>query len=204
MTVRALVPIKALGEAKSRLADTLAPRERKWLMLGMLAHVIDAVKRAGVVDELVLLGPSGSPAFAGVRAMPAGGEGLNADLGAAAARLHGTSLLLVIAADLPDLDAGDVAALHAAAVAYGIAIAPDHCGAGTNALAFRAPASIPFAFGNSSRARHVEAAGPAHVIVDRPGLAFDVDDRAGLCRLDADRRVELLRAGAVISASGEL
>lgn len=204
MTVRALVPIKALGEAKSRLADVLAPHERKGLMLGMLAHVVATVKRAGIVDEIVLLGSGGSPAFPDVRSMQDGGEGLNADLARAAARLQGTSVLLVIAADLPDLDAGDVAALHAAAAAHGIAIAPDHRGAGTNALGFRTPASIPFAFGSGSRARHVEAAGPAHVIVDRPGLAYDIDDRAGLDRLPADRRAELMRIGAALAGSGRL
>lgn len=204
MTVRALVPIKALDQAKSRLANELPPREREWLVLGMLAHVIDTIKRADLVDEIVLLGPASAPTFPDVRAMLHAGEGLNCDLTQAASHLGDTSLLLVIAADLPDLGAGDVEALYAAAVAQRIAIAPDHRGEGTNALGFRAPASIPFAFGNSSRARHVAAAGPAHVIVDRPGLAFDVDDRMGLYRLDADRRVELMRVGAVISASGEL
>lgn len=196
MTVRALVPIKALDQAKSRLADELPPRQRRWLVLGMLIHVLDTLKRAPAIDEVVLLGPPDAPRVAGVRAMTDAGEGLNADLARAVARLDDTRLWLVLAADLPDLEGGDVEALLAATAAHGVAIAPDHRGDGTNALGFGAPASIGFAFGAGSRARHAALAGAGHVIVERPGLAFDLDDRAGLCRLPAPRRTALIRAGA--------
>ncbi|MDO9487884.1 MAG: 2-phospho-L-lactate guanylyltransferase [Sphingomonadaceae bacterium] len=201
MTVRALIPIKALDRAKSRLATALPARQRKWLVLGMLAHVVDMVRGAGVVDEIVLLGPPGTPRLPGVRMMAGGDGGLNADLAGAVPRLGEPGVLLVLSADLPDLVTGDVAALHAATLASGIAIAPDQRGDGTNALGFRSPASIPFAFGANSRERHVELAGPGHIIVDRPGLAFDIDDRAGLCRLPADRRAALMRAGVAVEAT---
>jgi 2-phospho-L-lactate guanylyltransferase len=196
VTVRALVPIKALDEAKSRLADALPPRQRRWLVLGMLLHVLDTLKRAEAIDEIVLLGPAGAPRVAGVRTMTDVGEGLNADLTRAVARLGDTRLWLVLAADLPDLAVADVAALLAATAAHGVAIAPDHRGDGTNALGVRPPASVGFAFGAGSRARHAALAGAGHVIIQRPGLAFDVDDRDGLCRLPAARRTALIRAGA--------
>ncbi len=203
MTVRALVPIKALDQAKSRLAGELPPRQRRWLVLGMLIHVLDTLKRADGIDEIVLLGPADGPRVAGIRAMTDGGEGLNEDLAQAVARLDDTRLWLVLAADLPDLAPADIEALLAATAAHGIAIAPDHRGDGTNALGFRPPASIGFAFGAGSRARHVALAGPGHAIIERPGLAFDVDDRAGLCRLPAARRTALIRAGAAhAKASG--
>lgn len=196
MTVRALVPIKALDRAKSRLADELPARQRRWLALGMLIHVLDTLKAADGIDEIVLLGPADTPGFAGVRKMTDAGEGLNADLARAVAKLADTRLWLVLAGDLPDLVPADVEALLAATTAHGVAIAPDHRGDGTNALGIRPPASMGFAFGAGSRARHAELAGAGHAIVERPGLAFDVDDRAGLCRLPAARRAALIRAGA--------
>lgn len=196
MTVRALVPIKALDQAKSRLAGELPPRQRRWLVLGMLIHVLDTLTRAAGIDEIVLLGPADTPPIAGIRAMIHGGEGLNADLARAVAQLDDTRLWLVLAADLPDLAVADVEALLAATATHGVAIAPDHRGDGTNALAFRRPASVSFAFGQDSRARHAALAGPGYGVVERPGLAFDVDDRTGLCRLPAVRRTALIRAGA--------
>lgn len=200
MTVRALVPMKALERAKSRLADEFSPRERRWLVLGMLAHVVDTLKRTQIVEEIVLLGSAGLPRFAGVRTMIDAGEGLNADLARAVAHLRDTDVLLVLPADLASLAVADVVALHAATVEHDIAIAPDDCGEGTNALGFRAPASIPFAFGNGSRARHAASAPGGHIILEAPGLAFDVDDPADLCRLTSARRAALMRSGAALAS----
>ena len=59
-----------------------------------------------------------------------------------------------------------------------MAIAPDRTGSGTNGLALRPPEIIGFHFGAGSREAHetaARAAGVAAVIVDRPGLAFDLD-----------------------------
>jgi 2-phospho-L-lactate guanylyltransferase len=59
-----------------------------------------------------------------------------------------------------------------------VAIAPDRAGTGTNGLALRPPDAIPFHFGAGSRAAHAAAAEAANVpltVVERPGLAFDLD-----------------------------
>lgn len=200
MTVRALVPVKGLDCAKSRLADALSPRERKWLVLGMLAHVLHTLRCTSLVEEIVFLGPASLPRFAGVRAMIDAGEGLNADLARAVSQLGDTDVLLVLPADLARLGVADVEALHAATLAHDIAIAPDHRGEGTNALGFRAPASIPFAFGDGSRARHAASATSGHVILETAGLAFDVDEPADLYRLTAGRRADLMRSGAALAS----
>ena len=65
----------------------------------------------------------------------------------------------------------------------GVAIAPDKTGRGTNALALRPPDALRFSFGIDSFAKHRAAAGALpFVVVDRPGLAFDLDTPEDLAR----------------------
>ncbi len=65
----------------------------------------------------------------------------------------------------------------------GVAVAPDRGGSGTNAL-WRAPADlIGVAFGSGSMVAHATLAWDAGVgaqVVERPGLALDVDTPDGL------------------------
>lgn len=174
MTVRALIPLKSSGEAKSRLAPSLAPAGRAALAVAMATHVAQIA--AACVDELFVLGPEALPCLP---RLDCPGEGLNADLAHACAALPWRvgDMLLVLPADLPMLIEGDVHALIAAATG-GVAIAPDRAGTGTNGLAL-AVASFRFAFGPGSRAAHeaeaIRLGGAAAAIVMRPGLAFDID-----------------------------
>jgi 2-phospho-L-lactate guanylyltransferase (CobY/MobA/RfbA family) len=48
----AIVPVKGLGLAKSRLGGLLTAEERSLLVLDMLAHVLDALRESGAVDEV--------------------------------------------------------------------------------------------------------------------------------------------------------
>jgi len=62
-------------------------------------------------------------------------------------------------------------------------IAADKTGRGTNALALRPPDVIDFRFGVGSLAAHIaQADGLPLSVVDRPGLAFDLDTPADLAR----------------------
>ena len=81
--------------------------------------------------------------------------------------------MIVLHADLPALEAADVEALIEAASEAG-AIAPDHRGSGTNALALLNARDFPFCFGPDSFARHC-ALLPGCGTVRRPGLARDID-----------------------------
>jgi 2-phospho-L-lactate guanylyltransferase len=90
--------------------------------------------------------------------------------------------LLVVFADLPLLDDGDLAALLGACV-DGFAIAPDRLGVGVNAVAFTQPLAVDFCFGPDSRRRfEAEARRLARppIVVQRAGLALDIDDEASL------------------------
>lgn len=181
-TVRALVPLKALTSAKSRLADIMPPEQRRDLVLHMATHVVDVLRQT--VDEIVMLTTEPVSAFADLPRLADTAAELNDNLMAAVRSLtHARGdVLLVIFPDLPLLGAADVQALVAAA-AGGIALAPDHNRTGTNALALRDPLRFRFQFGANSRALHeAEAArhGLSVLLLERDGLAYDVDDSSML------------------------
>jgi 2-phospho-L-lactate guanylyltransferase len=127
-------------------------------------------------------------AGAGARLIVQRGMGLNRGLDQAReeAVADGIETLVVLHGDLPNLTAADVIALISAVPApSGVAIAPDRAGRGTNGLALRPPRAIPFLFGAGSFAAHrsaAEAAGLPVAIVERPGLAFDLDTPEDLAR----------------------
>ncbi len=180
-----LIPMKPLAGAKERLATVLNPDERRRLSLAMLADVIAAAKGFDRVWVLNSDADAEREAFhAGVSSVPdpAPGRGLNASLTAATASAieSGATEVLVVSADLPAITSDD---LEAMCSAPGAAVAPDRGGSGTNAL-WRSPAdAIAVAFGTNSLAAHERLARESGVrmrVVDRPGLALDVDTRDDL------------------------
>ena len=189
MTTRLIVPHRGLASAKTRLSPVLDARERTALAGRLLSGVLRAAREA--VEDVVVISPAAvlEPlvAEAGARLVVQRGMGLNQGLEQAreAALADGVALLGVLHGDLPNLTAGDVQALLAAAEqGRSVAIAPDRAGSGTNGLALRPPDIIGFRFGAGSMAAHREealAAGIEPRLVERDGLAFDLDtpqDRA--------------------------
>jgi len=175
-----VIPMKPLAGAKERLAPALNPGERRRLSLAMLADVIAAARRFERVWVLNSDPDAAAVAIdAGVEPIldPAPGLGLNASLTEATKRSldEGANGVLIVSADVPAVSAEDLEALSDKA---GLALAPDRSGSGTNAL-WRAPANaIEVAFGTSSRAAHERLAREAALdvrVIDRPGLALDVD-----------------------------
>jgi 2-phospho-L-lactate guanylyltransferase len=170
----AVVPRKASGEPKSRLAEFLGEPTRSALVNAMAAHVLDVVARVERVQRVLILG---APVrnLRSVPVLPDCGRGLNAELASTRAALPATSIL-VVHADLPLLAADDIDALLDAAETSGAALAPDRHGSGTNAVALSPYVPFAFEFGPGSLARHIGQ--PVHDlrIVDRPGLAIDVDE----------------------------
>lgn len=194
MRLHAIVPVKALERAKSRLAPALAPAERRLLALEMLARVLATLDGAPVERVWVVSGDPVVLAMAaahGATPLPEAAADLNRALEQAreAARAAGAEALVVIPADVPLVTPADIAAL-AALLAAGadVALAPDTAELGTNALALRAAADLPFAFGEESAPRHLGAAAERGLVARSyrsPTLALDVDDPAGLARYRA-------------------
>jgi 2-phospho-L-lactate guanylyltransferase len=171
----AVVPMKAT-KGKSRLAGVLDAPGREALTRQMLEHVLATLREAGLADVDVASAE----------------RELNADVAAAARRVQdqGATELLLVMADLPYLDASDIAAMIAAGRLSDVVIAEAKDG-GTNALLLRPPTVLPFSFttGQPSaqfHADHARRMGIEPQFVRRPGLARDIDTPDDLAALVSD------------------
>ncbi|HEX7852736.1 MAG TPA: 2-phospho-L-lactate guanylyltransferase [Sphingobium sp.] len=173
----AIIPFNFGRPRKTRLSAILSAEERDALALAMAEHVVRTLGAAPSIRAIRLLSPV-NPMLPGTIWVEDRGLGLNGELAAARDNLAGDPALL-IHADLPLLTGEDVEALLSAASAHGTAIAPDLAGMGTNALALADGRPVTLAFGEDSFARH-RATLPGAPLVERPGLALDVDDAASL------------------------
>ena len=182
---RAIVPFRAADDdgagAKTRLAARLDTKARAALAIAMAQHVLETLARCPSIGSIGVLAPT-RPAFAPSDTdwIADHGRGLNAELSVAMA-LRGDAHLVTIHADLPLLGADDIAALLDAALSAGAAIAPDCSRTGTNALALSDAGGLRPAFGPDSFALH-RALLPRAAVVDRPGLALDIDTPEDLDR----------------------
>ncbi len=222
----AVVPVKTLEQAKTRLAGVLMPAERAALCQAMLADVLYALRGAGNLDRVVVVTADmllaaqaraqGAEVFPEERLGQHIPVGQNVALEAAAAfcQRQGASALLVVSADVPLLRSETVEALicrgmRGKRAASGgearVVLAPSSEGTGTNALFQRPPGAIPFLFGPNSLQRHQRVAGeqgmPAELFQARE-LALDIDtpaDLQALLRLPAQTRTQkmLLEMGVL-------
>lgn len=184
------MPHRGLQVAKTRLAPVLDAAERVELARKLLARVLSSALEA--CTDVVVITPSASlepiVRAAGARLVVQAGMGLNQGLDQAREEAVADDIvtLAVLHGDLPNLTGADVRALVSAVPGpTGVAIAPDRAGAGTNGLAMRPPGAIGFRFGPGSFAAHrsaAEAAALPIAIVERPGLAFDLDTPEDLAR----------------------
>jgi 2-phospho-L-lactate guanylyltransferase len=197
----AVVPVRSLSGAKSRLGERLDAEERADLILALLRRTVrealDASRLEGVVvvsmdDELLR-----EARAIGAASLLQATEGLNQGLDEARAGVRAeATAVLVLPVDLPGISASALDELVEAAERARrdeperpvVILAPDHHGTGTNALLVAPPDAIPFLFGEGSRAAHASAAraaGASYVEVQGP-LGFDLDTPEDL--LEADRR----------------
>jgi 2-phospho-L-lactate/phosphoenolpyruvate guanylyltransferase len=190
--VSAVVPVKDLRGTKSRLAPVLNPGARAGLTLYMMGRVIAALREAGVEDVCVVSPDRivlNEAQRRGATPLIQESRGLNPALeeGRRRALDLGAPTLLVLPADLPLLEAGDVrAVLEEVGEGPSVVISPDGAHSGTNALLLQPPDVLPFAFGAESFEAHLEAARRRALdvrICERPHLAFDLDTAGDLASL---------------------
>ncbi|MDG1388398.1 MAG: 5-amino-6-(D-ribitylamino)uracil--L-tyrosine 4-hydroxyphenyl transferase CofH [Halioglobus sp.] len=195
-SVHALVPLKTLGEAKSRLAGVLLPAERSALVAAMVRDVLQVLCRHPQVEAISLVSED-SQVQAIAEAFGVGfiaeGElqvsGLNAVIDAAASQLArtGAERLLVLHGDIPTLGSDDLSNVLATLKARGgLVIGTDHDGVGTNLLAFAVNDMPQFHFGEGSCDLHhawAEKAGLPVAVIKQPGIALDIDDPMDLVQL---------------------
>ncbi|GGI06414.1 2-phospho-L-lactate guanylyltransferase [Egicoccus halophilus] len=181
----ALVPLRAPGTGKTRLAATLSPQQRAALAGAMLADVCATLAAAPVDRLLVVAGGDAAAAAASALGAevvhdPPGTRGLDAALRHAQGALEGNPALLVVPADLPRLTVADVRAVLD--VDADVVVAPTDDG-GTGALLRRPGSILPTAYGPFSARRHRAEArrrGLDVVTVRRAGFAADVDTAGDL------------------------
>jgi len=167
----ALVPIKAASARKTRLSCVLSPDDRVALTAAMLDHVLGRLRACLRINVVRVLSPDALP---GVLTVRDEGRGLNNEIACARFAI-GPVPFVVIHADLPFLETGDVEALLTAAEASGQAIAPDRHFRGTNAVALADGVLIEWRFGPASFDLHRARLRPGHAVVHRRGLAADCD-----------------------------
>lgn len=189
MSVWAIIPIKPLTRAKSRLATALSPEVRRQLAEEMLRHVIGVVRHAPQIKGVLVI--SRDPmALAAARLLGAQTvtEGEHGELNTALMRAtrvvmdRGAASVLILPADLPLITTEDVAGIvrlgNDLNYSRSLVIAPDETEDGTNALLLRPPGLIHYSYGLGSFTRHIELAQEAGADVQvyrSPRLALDID-----------------------------
>lgn len=176
--------MKALADAKGRLAPWLDPIERRLLTIAMLEDVVAALQAVPGLERPAVISPDREiwrrADAMGCRVVEEepGAADLNRSLALAAASLDAADGLLVVAADLPLASADAIGRVLEAAAGAPVVVVPSRDGAGTNVLAWRDPASFEPGFGPGSASRHLAV--PGAVRRDEPDLALDVDTVADL------------------------
>ena len=182
-SVAAIVPMKPLSDAKTRLSDHLDPTARARLSAAMLNSTLAALRDSAVARTVVVGGDECVKAIAAAHDsewMADRFDDLNLAVGDAIAIAQSAGqIAMYVPSDLPLVTANDVdAALRFAAEDFGaLTICPAHDG-GTNCLIV--PTRQPFAprLGVGSHARHRELAARLGVEMREfrsPAFERDVD-----------------------------
>lgn len=184
----AIVPMKPLQRAKTRLADVLTPLERAAVSLGMLRRVVAAAQASSLSGVWVIGGDAvvkRAAARMGAKWRKDCGGNLNDSLALAMRQAFKCgNAALYLPADLPFVTACDVnALLDASRDGSALAFAPAKRDGGTNAMLI--PRNSPFrpALGKRSFCRHKAQArrlGIAFAVCESEGFGIDLDTPADL------------------------
>ena len=181
--IGAVVPVKMLSAAKSRMLPSLDRPAVEWLTIAMLGDVLEALLQVRGLDRIAVATPDPrlaevAPRF-GVELLSDSVAGLNPAVEAACARIAPTpeDTVLVVLGDVAGVQAADIETLLDAGTRSSVVLAPSSDG-GTSAL-LRTPRNvISAAFGSDSSSAHQKLATLAGVSFEQlalPSLAIDID-----------------------------
>lgn len=192
--VCAIVPVKRLASAKSRLSGVMTPQGRSGLVLAMLRDVLDALTTSRLISGIAVV--SSDPEIAAV-GRACGARWLEPDADTSytyaarwAAQLleaDGWEGLLAVPADVPLVTPEEIDHLvrnHQPSPSFTIVPARDR--GGSNAIVCSPPAAVPASFGGNSFMAHLAAAYAAGIrprVVAIQGLELDIDIPADLPHL---------------------
>lgn len=186
MNIWAIVPVKPLNRAKSRLSPVLEPEQRQAFSQQMLERTIKTLQAVEAIKGILLVSRD-SAALAVGRGLGAqtltesGVPELNDSLTRAtqAVKTWQANGVLVIASDIPLVTPDDLnTMLQLGRMPPSAVLAPDRRKDGTNAMLVRPPALFPYQFGPGSFERHrqsAEEAGATVKVYESETLSLDVD-----------------------------
>lgn len=186
----AIIPIKPLKNAKSRLSPVLQPEQRYELAQAMFRHVLAVTTTVQHVTGVLVISRD-TEALAIARELGAKTlqEGALSNLNPALLRATmvvkswRADAVLILPADLPFINADDIRAMIARAEERTLVIATDRERDGTNALLLRPPGVIEYEYGAGSYARHLrqaERAGLRISVYESERMTLDIDVPADL------------------------
>ncbi len=187
----AVVPVKALAFAKSRLADRLNAEQRIALSLNLLKHVLGVVTNCSL-DEVIVLGRDQQVASMadvwGVNFIEDEGRGLNQELKAVFDCLsEQNKSSIYIAADLPLLCVDDIEKMIGMSNNCEVTtICPSDRDSGTNGLLVPAGSALRPCLGKSSYAMHKYLSGllrTKYAVCHSVGWGIDLDVSSDLDRI---------------------
>lgn len=180
-----LIPVKAFAEAKRRLDTALNAAERARLAVAMAERVVAA---SFPLPVAVVCDDTDVAAWArqqGALVIWEPGRGLNGAVEAGVEHLRsgGVAQVTVAHADLPRAED-----LMSVGDAPGVTLVADRFGNGTNVIVIPTDAGFRFSYGPGSYARHraeAERTGLPFRMLDRPDLAWDIDEPADVVPVSA-------------------
>ena len=196
---RAIIPVKSLSEAKSRLAPHLTQQQRETLALDMLRHVVQTLCASQEFELVTVVSPDvrvlEKARIWGARASFEERSGHNPALHMAALRelAEGAGALLTISGDLPLLTSDDIDVMVERSTRFDVVLAPSLDGTGTNAMLARPPLAVPYLFGVNSLEKHLRAArrrGLSSNLYASRGLSLDIDTIEDVQELEGATRAE--------------
>jgi 2-phospho-L-lactate guanylyltransferase len=184
MTVFAVIPVKKLDGAKSRLSPLLTSDERKQFCLKMLEDVLRSVKSTRRINQTVVV--SRDPAVLQTAKtfdaafLKERKTGLNQAVSEAIDWCveKGATSVLILPADIPLVAPTDLDRLLTLGERASMVISPSRSGKGTNALLLTPPNASPTFYGPHSFQRHIEEASKRRISLSRlrsPRIALDID-----------------------------
>lgn len=188
MRTWAILPVKPLNRAKSRLAGVLSPENRTQLAMNMLVHTINTLQRVQAISGVLVISRDSKVLSVardqgkGVFTIQESGQPeLNSALMRATQLLNswGAETTLVLPTDIPLLAVDDIEKmLHIGRYTPSVVIAPDRQRDGTNALLTNPSGIIVYSYGPGSFERHCSQAqlvGAELHVFESERIALDVD-----------------------------
>lgn len=160
----AVIPVKKLNEAKSRLSPLLTNYERKEFCLKMLEDVLNGVKSSKHISQIVVVSTDPTvrqtaKTFEAVF-LKERKTGMNQAISEAIdwCIQKGATSVLILPADIPLIKSTDVDKIISLSERTSIVISPSKSGEGTNALLLTPPDVSPTFYGSRSFQKHIDEA----------------------------------------------